>query len=122
MCWTNKKLNRQIADNDITVYKIVIPKDNSCTSLFKEFNYDFHKKYTELVNINYVYGLYYINEGFHSYKSLKVARYMSACIIVNGITYEGRIAKCTIPKGAIYYTNADKEVVSNQIIIDSYYE
>lgn len=122
MCWSNNEAINKIAKNNFTVYKLVIPKDNSCTSLFKEFNYDFHKKYTELVVINYVYGFYYINEGFHSYKSLKVARYMPACIIVNGITYEGRIAKCTIPKGATYYTNADKEVVSNQIIIDSYYE
>lgn len=52
MCWTNKSLNRRIANKDIIVYKIVIPKDNGCNSLFKEFNYDFHKKYTEFVNID----------------------------------------------------------------------
>lgn len=122
MCWVNIKLNKRIANKDITVYKIVIPKENGCTSLYKEFDYDFHKTYTELIHIDYAHDVYYINEGFHSYKSLEVAQYILAFIRINRRECNGRIIRCIIPKGAIYYINNYKEVVSNKIIIDSCYE
>ena len=122
MCWTNKKINRQIATKDITVYKVVLFKNNECISLYKEFNYNFHKIYTELIHINQYYDLYCINEGFHSYMSLKSAQFILTFIMTTRNEFNARIVKCTIPKEAIYYVNDDKEVVSNQIIIDSYYE
>ena len=119
MCWTNKKLDRQLAGKDIIVYKVVFFENNSCVSPYQEFNYDFHKIYTEVIHVDYRYGLYCINKGFHSYKSLKSAQFILTRFISRNIC-NGRIVKCTIPKGAIYYINDDKEVVSNQIIIDSY--
>lgn len=98
MCWANKKLNRQIADKDITVYKIVIPKDNGCISLYKAFCYDFHKIYTEFVNIDYCDGWYSITKGFHSYESLEKAWKILMCVIIDITRFDARIVKCTIPK------------------------
>lgn len=120
MCWTNKSLNRRIANKDIIVYKIVIPKDNGCISLFKEFNYDFHKKYTEFVNIDYRNGWYFITEGFHSYEYLEKAWKILMCVIIDIARFDARIVKCTIPKKATYYIDNLGTIVSSQIIINEY--
>lgn len=110
MCWISRELDEQIATKDITVYKIVTFNTESCNSLYRNFKYQYNKLYTTLIIIQESDYKFYINKGFHSYINLKIIYF------IEDVT-KGCIAECTIPKGAIYYTNAYGEVVSNQIII-----
>lgn len=122
MCWISRKLNKQVATKDITVYKVVIINNRDCASLFYKFKYKYNRVYTESFTIEEFSSEFHITTGFHSYKSLEAAQLILAFIRMNRRECNGRIIRCIIPKGAIYYINNYKEVVSNKIIIDSCYE
>lgn len=114
MCWTNRTLNRKVAEHDITVYKSVVPDLVGCRSLVYNFKYNFNEIYTESFNIEHLNDIYYIFRGFHSYKTKLMA--------LNRHPFYKDIVKCVIPKKAIYYENNNDEIVSNQIKIIDYEE
>ena len=99
MCLRTYQSKPQIATKDIICYKI-IHKD--MTSLFhKEFKWEFGKVYeTEMTTTHNCFFMHImVEQGFHSYSTLKSTRegyYSSSepCIAV----------KCTIPQGSEYYT------------------
>lgn len=119
MCLRTEQIKPQIATEDITCYK-VIHKD--MTSLFhKEFKWEFGKVYhTEMTtDLSYFFMVIMVEQGFHSYSTLKATRegyYCSSepCIAV----------KCTIPKGSEYYTGShgvrdgyvSEKIILNEII------
>lgn len=110
MCWISRELDEQIATKDITVYKIVTFDTESCNSLYRNFKYQYNKLYTTSFTIQASDYTFYINEGFHSYKTKT-----KACEINK--YFREFIVKCIIPKGSHYYINSDDEVVSDKIII-----
>lgn len=113
MCWTSYILNKQIAKQDYTVYKLVkFDTFDTCKSLIRNYVYTFEKLYEleqPLLYKNY-HGIYTIDEGFHSYANLNVMY----CI---ENLKESLIVECTIPKGATYHINKYYEIVSNKIIV-----
>ena len=113
MCWISEKLDKKVAEHDITVYKIVLPCTRGTKSLFYKFWYLFNVTYRGTLAIKLVGSEYCITEGFHSYKT------KSQVLFANQFYFK-KIVKCVLPKGAIYYVNNLDEVVSNQIRIISY--
>jgi hypothetical protein len=95
-----------IDDEPKTVFKIVSP--------FKGFTYELnnlYKLFSPLMEINNGFSEHTIQEGFHSYTKLRIAK---------NITHSNceSVFKCIIPKGSEYYVNdLYNEYVSNQIII-----
>lgn len=115
MCWKSKTCIKQIATEDIPIFKLmekVTPFN--CVSFIQYFKYNYKHLYSldsEIVVETEDYQ-YTINEGFHSYDiSLLPGFEVVRESLVVGI----------IPKGAVYYKNALGEIVSNQIIITSPY-
>lgn len=113
MCWISKKLDKKIATENMTVYKLVkFDTFNTCRSLIYDYKYTFEKLYKlkhPLVCKEWS-DAYIINEGFHSYANLRTMRFAEDMI-------KGCIAECTIPKGATYYISSFGRMVSDQIII-----
>lgn len=113
MCWASVTLNKQVAKQDYTVYKFVkFDTFDTCKSSVYNYTYTFEKlnKLEQPLIPTKKDSIYIIDKGFHSYINLKIIYF------TEDVT-KGCVAECTIPKGAIYYTNAYGEVVSNQIII-----
>lgn len=116
MCLLTNNIHKYIAEKDIVCYKIVNLRDKEIISYWFEFPYELNRKYTTQVlqpiftkkdNIR-------IEKGFHSYRTLGIAKdyiYYDMFNLLPEI-----IVKCIVPKGSEYYINS-KEMVSNQIII-----
>ena len=124
MCLYTKDLTCKIAEEPITVYK-VIRYDN--TSIVRNFKYVKNRINEQvelcpvvLTNIlNHI--AYEVNAGYHSFKSIDISLKdiynFSACSyeLINGFV---KISKFIIPKGSMYYEN-DYSIVSNRIIYKS---
>lgn len=113
MCWASVTLNNQVAKQDYTVYKFVkFDTFDTCKSSVYNYTYTFEKlnKLEQSLIPTKKDSIYIIDKGFHSYIDLKIIYF------IEDVT-KGCVAECTIPKGAIYYTNAYGEVVSNKIIV-----
>ena len=106
---------RKIAKKDIVCYKRL---NQTCIRqerkiiltppCYTYFKYVANKLYTTGLGIDQEGRE--INEGFHSYFTLGMAR--------EDVSWEEYVYRCIIPKGACYFYNPDdKEYVSNQIII-----
>ena len=148
MCWIEniKRLDLQIADRDIEVYKIVSDADKlSCKSLIQGFVYE--------ANIGYVMdameleesglgdafcnaNLIYITKAYHSYTKIRftLKKPYSLCsppeykgIIAGNLLMPIRIdnpyyvATFVIPKSSQYAVNWKGEIVSNQIMYTGRY-
>lgn len=115
MCWISKTCIKQIATEDIPIFKLmekVTPFN--CVSFIQYFNYNYKHLYSlgsEIVVETGDYD-YKINEGFHSYDM----RLLPEFEVVRNSLVIG-----IIPKDAVYYKNELGEIVSNQIIITSPY-
>lgn len=137
---TRNKLIKLIANKDIECYKNFRFEDITFKqksifnfkfdkkkiiqlfSLFKKYLYIPYKK-QQIIDLKskeisyFPYGFedcriigYIINEGYHSYTSIKSAK--------EKIFYPDEvIIKCIIPKGTEYYINNDNEIVSSTIIV-----
>ena len=143
MCWIEniKKLDLQIANRDIEVYKIVSDASKlSCESLIQGFIYEANIGYEmdameleesglgdAFCNAN----LIYITKAYHSYTKIRftLKKPYSLCsppeykgIIAGNLLMPIRIdnpyyaATFVIPKGSQYAVNWKGEIVSNQII------
>lgn len=111
MCWVNNTCVKHIATKDISIFKCVDEVNiQYCISLVTFFKYQYERLYTldSDIIVEESNGLYFINEGFHSYSMKKTNQYKGNPYLVKGI----------IPKGAVYYYSfLHREYVSNQIII-----
>lgn len=130
MCYkafTKKAKTKQVAEKDIKVYKICVNTDHIAISYFQKYIY-VPLEITHEINIIFVeeFGLNYVVNGYHSYKSCKWSSHLSKhkeLIAVIEDTYKTYypkshvvIAEFIIPKGTIYYENTNGEIVSNQIM------
>lgn len=130
MCYkafTKKAKTKQVAENDIKVYKICVNTDHLVISYFRKYIY-VPLEITHEISITFVeeFGLNYVADGYHSYKSCKWYPHLSKhkeLIAVIEDTYKTYyykssvvIAEFIIPKGTIYYENTNGEIVSNQIM------
>lgn len=129
MCWiSNNKPNRLVAEEDITVYKVVqIALDDKILSYFNDFPYKLGEIYNTTIAIKHYkddyIDFYFIEQGFHSYNyHLEIGiNPVTAFPITNdqnGTSYYGDDIYgmlCIIPKGAEYYVNEFGDVVSTSI-------
>ena len=115
MCLISKTCIKQIATEDIPIFKLmekVTPFN--CVSFIKYFEYNYKHLYSldsEIV-VETEDCHYAINEGFHSY---------DICLLPKFELIRESLVVGIIPKDAVYYKNALGEIVSNQIIITSPY-
>ena len=137
MCWTSyKKPIKQIADRDITVYKIVhVDKKGVIHSPLRGYttwklNHCINKINIETPVMNA--GLnnsgstkYQINKGYHSVSTepcimlgvwctLK-SQYPKTNVYLLLADKEYNVAEAVIPKRSIYYENENGEIVSNNL-------
>ena len=130
MCYnafTKKAKTKQVADKDIKVYKICVNTDHLVISYFQKYVY-VPLEITQEINIIFVeeFGLNYVVDGYHSYKSCKwypqLSKYKKLVAVIEDTykTYDYKspvvIAEFIIPKETIYYENTNGEIVSNQIM------
>ena len=143
MCWVEniKRLDLQIADRDIEVYKIVSDANKlSCKSFIQGFIYEANIGYAmdamelEESNLDGAFcraDLIYITKAYHSYTKIRftLKKPCSPCstpeykgIIAGNLLMPIRIdnpyyvATFVIPKGSQYAVNWKGEIVSNQIM------
>lgn len=148
MCWIEniKRLDLQIADRDIEVYKIVSDANKlSCKSLIQEFVYKTNIGYAmdamELEESSFssafcTTDLIYITKAYHSYTKIRFTlkkpydpypKHEYKGIIAGNLLMPIRIdnpyyvAVFVIPKGSQYAVNWKGEIVSNQIIYTGRY-
>ena len=130
MCYnafTEKARTKRIAGEDIKVYKICDFHNNMVISYFQNYVY-VPLEITHEISITFVeeFGLNYVVDGYHSYKSCKwyphLSKYKNLIAVIEDTykTYDYKshvvIAEFIIPKGTIYYENTNGEIVSNQIM------
>lgn len=115
MCWISKTCIKQIATEDIPIFKLMEKVTSfNCVSFVKYFNYNYKHLYSldsEIV-VETEYDHYTINKGFHSY---------DICLLSEFEPIRESLVVGIIPKDSVYYKNALGEIVSNQIIITSPY-
>lgn len=136
MCWIEniKRLDLQIADRDIEVYKIVSDANKlSCESLIQGFIYEANIRYEmdamELEESSF--GSAFCTTAYHSYTKIRftLKKPYSLCpppeykgiiagnlLMPIGIDNPYYVATFVIPKGSQYAVNWKGEIVSNQII------
>lgn len=131
MCWISKECNKQIAEEDISVFKIVC---NDKKSLFRIFPYEENTEYSLRKEIH-VYESnimnFVINEGFHSYcKKCEITHaygsgfFQVIDLLGTVLLYysDHLILECLIPKGASYYINEKGECVSDKLKTLKFYK
>ena len=143
MCWIEniKRLDLQIADRDIEVYKIVSDANKlSCKSLIQGFVYKTNIGYAmnamKLIatSLNSPFGTtdsIYIEKAYHSYTKIRFtlkkpyepySDFVYKGIIAGNLLMPIKIdnpyyvATFVIPKGSQYAVNWKGEIVSNQIM------
>lgn len=102
MCLRTTMIHSKKAESDITCYKLVFKKDKFI-SIVINFKYELNKLYKAkgFVKVNREKHDFYcnINNGFHSYRTLKDAKEVGSSAYV--------VLKCIIPKGTEYWENSD---------------
>ena len=141
MCWrSSKKVEPQIAQHDIPIYKILSKDNKTFRSIYFGFKYELNKTYVYLnscfKSIEFVTSSkeYEKCGGFHSYDLTKTtysSTVIQGCVKVitietkrkeyylDSIYHRGNCiaVKGFIPKGSCYFVNDNGEYVSNQICL-----
>lgn len=112
MCLYTKQKEVQIAQEDITCYKVISPDMTSLN--YTEFKWELGKLYETEIECRSRWDFSEVSKSFHSYKTLQDLMHgyfksLSPCMMV----------KCTIPKGSEYYLGKQDEMdgyASNKII------
>ena len=144
MCWMEiqDKVNIQITDKDIEVYKVVSEANKqSCKSCIQSFMYEANTIYKmPYIPMRFnrklygVTGVMSVEKAYHSYTKIQ---YTLKKVNRESTTYKGIIAgkrlmsvkfdnpyyvaTFIIPKGSQYAVNWSDEIVSNQIIYTGKY-
>jgi len=132
MCWVSSQAVKQIAEEDIKVFKIGESHGGRFCSMYKGFKYQLNQLYSVNIYINKDDdGEFVGSRGFHSYDpSIVHLEISDNNAIPRWVVYvEQRSldfdtcdayyvkAECVIPKGSVYYKNDFGEIISNQVII-----
>jgi hypothetical protein len=126
MCLYSQQTNPLIAEEDITVYKLLYNKEGTLLlyAPFYGFKYTPNKLYInndtpDIVkyddDVTAFHIKYRIGKGFfHAYTNRDIAKRQ----LYRGYKYINTILKATIPKGSKYFLGIDNDICSNQIIIN----
>lgn len=136
MCWISNKCNPLVSDGNVKIIKICGQKENSrlCGYFRTSFNYNLNFTYKTEVKIHQAYfdNEYFGHEGFHCYSADKCTWEIDIkkrIIKINALTYFASypidyadfsnvvIVEGYIPKGTVYYSNMDGEIISNSIVL-----
>ena len=100
----------KVAEKDIKVYKVLENNRGRLISTYQYFKYNPKQLYHSKIVIEPWREKLLIDEGLHSFSSLKgVDDHISCC------AWEACVCEFIIPKGSEYYYNPDKqEYVSDQ--------
>lgn len=130
MCWTSYNTPvKQIADENILCYKVFhktdiiwrVEKTSDLTfeakikeikSLYKQYKYvpyNINPKIDIIYKWSDIENTWYIEEGYHSFASVKKATEYS--------NDDFFIIECIIPKDSVFYVNSLSEIVSSNIIV-----
>lgn len=134
MCWVSSQAVKQVAKEDIKVFKIGESHKGMFHSMYKDFKYQLNQLYITNIYIDKDNaGRFVGSQGFHSYDPSIVHLEISENKIIQWAVYAGQIkldfdtidanyvkAECVIPKGSVYYENDFGEIISNQIIIKNF--
>jgi len=135
MCWVSHSitLNKQIASENIKVYKIVNFYSGDLISYFRGFTYEINKLYkTKVTPTSFGMDFNIISRGFHSYSKNNKLTFSGGLLYVcdadllksNEIYSDNDglvVVECIIPKSSEYYINNSGEIISNQIILSNKY-
>ena len=113
----HKGQQEKIAREDLVVFKflILITKDGKdvLVTPYRGMVVELGKTYVSKLKVE-ADGIT-INHGFHTFKKYWYAHYVTQISETTKI-YPAGIAKCVVPKGAIYFEDVDgMEIVSNSI-------
>jgi len=131
MCWVSSQAVKQIAEEDIKVFKIGESHRGMFYSMYKNFKYQLNQLYSINIYINKDDdGVFVGSRGFHSYDPSIVHLKISKNGIIQWVVYAGQRrldydiviagyvkAECVIPKGTTYYENDFGEIISEAIIV-----
>lgn len=131
MCWVSSQAVKQIAEEDIKVFKIGESHEGMFCSMYKGFKYQLNQLYRNNIYINKDDdGGFIGSRGFHSYDPFIVHLDIRENEIIQWAVYAGQRrldfdtviadyvkAECVIPKGSIYYENDFGEIISEAIIV-----
>lgn len=141
MCWVSSQAVKQIAEEDIKVFKIGESHRGMFYSMYKGFEYKLNRLYTSCIDIELqdcidikfqdYNNMFVGSKGFHSYDPSIVHLDIRKNVIIQWAVYAGKRkldvgdinyvkAECVIPKGSVYYENENGEIISNQIIIKNF--
>lgn len=116
MCLTAKSDKKQIAEQPITVYKIL---DKNLKSPFQSYKYELGKEYTNdsVEDIGEAFEHYLIGSGFfHAYDNLN--RALKECALMNrNKKYEFNVYEAEIPKDAFYIKGVREDICSKTLKI-----
>ncbi|HMU03848.1 MAG TPA: hypothetical protein PJ990_09500 [Saprospiraceae bacterium] len=116
MCWTSVFVPEDlIAEKDITVFKFTARDCKSSIFCSYYYKYAYEKGITQpCINIEPCYFRHYwhIDEGYHSYKTLRRIRMFNPVLELCNYM----VGVFIIPKGSKYYENFGGEIVSESII------
>ena len=133
MCWESSQAVKQIAEEDIKVFKIGKRYEGMFYSMYKGFKYRLNQLYSINICIKAYYhyqSVFVGSRGFHSYDPSIVHLKISKNGIIRWAVYARQrrldcdtviagyvIAECVIPKGTTYYENENGEIISEAIIV-----
>jgi len=130
MCLITPFKEPKVAEEDMTVYKILT--DNQHSSFYSPFYYNLGELYETKMEESeeWLYAdetaqkstrrpyndLICIGKGFHSCNTIERAEELK-----EGLIQKRHVFECTIPKGSMYYEDTSGLLVSNQIIVNKKY-
>lgn len=132
MCWVSSQAVKQIAEEDIKVFKIGESHRGRFCGMYTHFEYQLNQLYSTHICIEEAdYQSVFIgSQGFHSYDPSIVHLDIPENDIIQWAVYAGQRrldfdnviadyfkAECVIPKESVYYENDFGEIISDQIII-----
>ena len=132
MCWVSSQAVKQIAEEDIKVFKIGESHGGKFCGMYTDFEYQLNQLYSTHICIREAdyQDIFIGSQGFHSYDPFIAHLDIPENGIIQWAVYAGKRrldfdtdgtnyvkAECIIPKGSVYYKNDMGEMISNQIII-----
>ena len=126
MCLYSTKGKSQIADEDISCYKVLLYKDGRYITPFQDFPVQFEQKMvddTEELPPNPILEYFEVTVGyFHSCRTLLSVRNILINLKLNSSRSKKplpkiRIFKATIPKGSVYFDGLCEDYCSKELII-----
>lgn len=132
MCLITDQKKPKIAEEDMTVYKILLKSMGTYSTMFELFKYDLNVLYETTIKkssdisclddidedaLKKTFGQWKKNPKLIAYGQGYHSAYEAERLKSLANEFDGVIMECVIPKGSKYYDNISGLVVSNQLIV-----